>query len=222
MDGALVGIVVGVIVAITSVAGVIVAWHGGRRAEKNATEQQQLATEQQQLATYSTAANWLHDLREWAFEAVDILAEASYLCKYVDRLEEDGEQQLHFCRHRMSALIDRGRFFLPNQNTDEYGQEKLPAYRGYRHAVLDPLLAAVRILEGKASPGKFLTRESALIEMRKIFVSGVQRILAPDSNNRKITSMISEADEQRASDPTFGGLLPDKKEIPSGADDLLS
>jgi hypothetical protein len=210
MDGTLIGII-GV---VAGVAGVIVAWYSGRRSVKSAAAQQR-------LATHSTAADWLRDLRQWASEAIDVLAEASYTCSHSDRTKEDCSERLRDCRYRLSALVDRGRFFLPNQNVNEFGTEKPSAYRGWRHAALDPLVAAERVVSGKVTSGRFATREKALIQMRREFVSAIQRILAPDLHNREIARMIHEANEHRAADRTLGGLLPDDQSLPTGADRLL-
>jgi hypothetical protein len=157
----------------------------------------------------------------WSSEAIDVLAEASYICGHGDRTKEDCAERLRNCRHRLSSLVDRGRFFLPNQSVSEFGVEKPSAYRGWRHAALDPLVAAERVLSGELGSGRFATREKALIEMRREFVSAIQRILAPGIHNREIARMIHEANEHRADDRTLGGLLPDEKPLPTGAERLL-
>jgi hypothetical protein len=180
-----------------------------------------VAASQQRLATLSTAADWLRDLREWASEAIDVLAEASYTCGHGDRTSEDCAERLRSCRYRLSALVDRGRFFVPNQSVGEFGGEKPSAYRGWRHAALDPLVAAERVLSGEVEFGRFATREKALIEMRRQFVSAIQRILAPDVHNREIARMIHEGNAHRTADATLGGLLPDEKSVPTGAERLL-
>jgi hypothetical protein len=62
--------------------------------------------------------------------------------------------------------------------------------------------------------------EGALIEMRREFVSDIQRILAPDLHNKEIARMIREGNVHRASDQTLGGLLP-ADVVPTGAERLL-
>jgi len=44
-----------------------------------------------------------------------------------------------------STLIERGRLFFKNEIVDEYGAEKLFAYRGYRPRILDHLVVAHQI-----------------------------------------------------------------------------
>lgn len=214
MDSTAAGILIGIVGTVAEIAAVAVAWYSGRNSER-------AAAAQQRLATHSTAADWLRDLREWASEAIDVLAEASYTCGHGDRSKEDCAEKLRNCRYRLSSVIDRGRFFLPNQNVDQFGSEKPSAYRGWRHAALDPLVAAERVLSGEVGSGRFATREKALIEMRREFVSAIQRILAPDLHNREIARMIQDANQHRAADQTLGGLIPQDASAPTGAERLL-
>jgi hypothetical protein len=206
--------VVGVVSAVAAVGAAIVSWVVAGQTDKSAHAQQR-------LATHAAASDWLKDLREWANEGIDMLAQAAYTCAHSDETKKDCVDELRGCQHKISALVDRGRFFLPNQNVAEFGLEKPTAYRGWRHAALDPLVAAERVVSGKVGSGRFRSREEALIEMRREFVSAIQRILAPDQHNKEIARMIREGNEHRAEDRTLGGLLPDDKVIPTGAERLL-
>jgi hypothetical protein len=214
MDATLVGVLAGVLGTVATIASVVVAWHLGRKSER-------ITASQQRIAAHAAAAEWLRDVREWAGEAIEVLSEASYTCAAADTAGEDCGASLRQCQHRLSALIDRGRFFLPNQYVDRVGKHKPTAYRGWRHSALDPLVAAERVTSGAVGSGSFSTREAALIAMRREFVSAIQRILAPDLHNQEIARMIREANEARADDPTLGGLLPDAKETPTGAERLI-
>jgi hypothetical protein len=108
-----VGVIAAVASAIAAFASVWIAHDIGKRAEVLATaDRERSATQaeaEQKHAAFDTVAEWRRDFRDWASEAIDILSEASYLCSEPDRSEE-----LLHCRFRLSALIDRGRFFLPN------------------------------------------------------------------------------------------------------------
>jgi hypothetical protein len=214
MSEAGVGLIVGVVSALAAIGAAFVSWRAARQSERSASNQQR-------IATHSAASEWLRDLREWASQCIDVLAEASYTCGHGDREKEDCAAQLRACQHKISALIDAGRFFLPNQNAETVGKHKPTAYRGWRHAALDPLVGAERVLSGEVGSGRFSSRESALIEMRREFVSAIQRILAPDLHNKEIARMIREGNEYRASDRTLGGLLPDDTTVPTGAERLL-
>ena len=94
---------------------------------------------QNRLSASSVGADWIRDLREWASEAVDVLAEASYCCLGSAPMPTAQTFELqHRCK--LSALVDRGRFLLPNERDHEYGSHKPRAYRGLRHQALDALV----------------------------------------------------------------------------------
>jgi hypothetical protein len=127
------------VAAIASGIGVLISFYFSflaRRAAKS----------QQRLAGLGVTAEWLREVRSWAAEAIDLLSEAEYC---IPSSQKSGPADLiGICRHRLSAIIDRGRLFFPNQPYEEIGIEKPSAYRGLRHSALDPLAAAVRVLDG--------------------------------------------------------------------------
>lgn len=205
---------IGVVSAVAAIGAAAVSWLAANRSDKSAARQQR-------IATHIAVAEWSRDLREWASQCVDVLAESSYTCAHHDVSKADCLDQLRVCRQKISALIDRGRFFLPNQSAPDVGMSKPSAYRGWRHAALDPLVAAERVVSGEVGAGKYQSRELALIEMRRIFVSAIQEILGPESNNKEVARMIREGNEQRAADQTLGGLLAEGTPNPTGAERLL-
>lgn len=142
--------------AVITALGLALAWHAKRREER--------------LSIFGLKAEWCRDVREWASKSIGELAEAVY--RYGN--PESGIS-LFKCRHQLSAAVETGRFLFPNVMREEYGQEKLPAYRGYRHSILDPLVASIKILEGDC--GTFESHISALKQMRRHFVSEVSEIL---------------------------------------------
>lgn len=180
------------------------------------------ATRQNRLTSSTIAADWLRDLRSWASEAIDVLAEASYTCRRNDAAPTDIEQgTIHHCRFRLSSLIDRGRLLLPNERESESVRHKPGAYHGLRHPALNALVAAERILGNDVALGVFPDRKSALIEVRREFVSIVQAIIGPRSVNKTVAAMLQQSHEDRKKDPTLGGLLPDPNVVPSGTEGLL-
>lgn len=180
------------------------------------------ATRQNRLTATSVAADWLRDLRAWASEAVDVLAESNYTCRKNNSTLSESEQTIHTrCRYRLSALIDRGRFLLPNEREEEYGDHKARAYKGLRHPALDALVAAERILDDAIDLLAFPDKKVALIEVQREFVSIIQAILDPRSMNKTVAAILRHAQEGRRKDPSFGGLLPDPSKIPEGAEGLL-
>lgn len=181
------------------------------------------AAYQNRLTASSVAADWLRDLRSWASEAIDVLAEESYTCRAGDPSpSEDETLCLLRCRHRLSALIDRGRLLLPNERADEYGGYKAGAYRGLRHPALDALVASDLVLEGTLPLHAFPDRKAALTGLRREFVSAIQAIIDPQSYNKSVAKLLRLASVARAKDPTRGGLLPDAKKVPTGEEGMMA
>lgn len=163
------------------------------------------AVNQNRLTASSVAADWIRDLRSWASEAVDVLAKAAYTCRSGDPdPSEEETRSLLRCRHKLSALIDRGRFLLPNERDEEYGGHKAKAYRGLRHPALGALVAAEKILGKDLLLAAFPDRKAALIGLRREFVSLVQAIIDPKSYNKDIARVLHIASEARAKDPPLG------------------
>jgi hypothetical protein len=177
---------------------------------------------QNRLSARGIAGDWLRDLRAWASEAVDVLSEATYCCpKALSSMSESEQALVVKCRHRLSALIDRGRFLLPNEQEGAHGESKSSAYKGYRHPALDALVAAERILSESIEIYSFTNAKTALIGVRREFVSIVQTVLDPRSMNKSVAAVLRHAQEDRRKDPTLGGLLPDPSRIPDGDEGLL-
>jgi predicted DNA-binding ribbon-helix-helix protein len=55
---------------------------------------------------------------------------------------------------------------------------------------------------------EFGGRASAIVHMRREFVSRVFTVLSPQTHNLQIARLIHQSDDARANDPTLGGLLP--------------
>lgn len=187
---------------IVGISGVIAAFFGtgvgywlGRRAEY-------------------AVAEWMRELRTWASEVINILSQASYGFK----AKESGHFDQDRLAQELSALIETGRFYLPNQRKNEHGIDKPLAYRGFRHAALDPLVASVRLIEGNA---KYTESQADILwELRREFVSALFRILGPDHHNNDIGKIIRTSHGTRKGDLTVGGLLPEES-IPPGATSML-
>jgi hypothetical protein len=118
-------------------------------------------------------------------------------------------------------LVDRGRLFLPNIDVTGVGQYKPEAYQGLRHRVLDPLVAAERVLGGDADVSQFVNRRLAVIHTKREFVSRVQAILQPREQNQHVAALLARSRESAQHDPTIGGLMPPPGLLPEGADAVL-
>ncbi len=183
MSTELVSIIIAAAGIIIAAAGAVLGWFFGTRTER-------ATNKQYQLDARSFAASWETDLRAWAFEAINVLSEASERC--TGGGSRDKSEALLACRSRLSALIDQGRFFFPNSYHEEVGLHKPEAYRGYRHPILDYLVGACRIIgsEEAIESFGFDDRKSALISLKRSFVSDVQIALKPRLQIREINRLI--------------------------------
>jgi hypothetical protein len=140
---------------------------------------------------------WRSDLRVWAFEAINVMSEASYACA---AMPEGASPKEYFRQylHRNWALIDRGRLFLPNQHPEARKEDPVIAYRGYRHKALDPLWAEGIVLEDRieADLRDDVTRyrRYVLEELQREFVSNISSVLALEHHNKAIAQIIQDSE----------------------------
>lgn len=150
---------------------------------------------QYKLSASAFASDYLRDLRSWASEAIDVLSEAAYQSPgRADTVSIDSTVCTS-CRQRLSALVDRGRFFIPNYRPDDVGTSKPAAFRGLRHPALDILVAAEQVLGGAAVQWvrKFPSQRAALVELKREFVSQIQEILDPRTQNKEIAKLLRDS-----------------------------
>ena len=90
---------------------------------------------------------------------------------------------------RLSSLIDTGRWYFPNQWTDDYGTHKEPAYRGMRQPVLDYVVEAYDLLKDSHSTESL---RAELIAAQREFVSHIQEVLDPRKREQEIKKILVE------------------------------
>ena len=90
-------------------------------------------------------------------------------------------------RSRLSALIDEGRLYFPNQRATRHGSHKQEAYKGHRQRILDHLVEAYDFV-GKIQTAHPSTAVGPVAEkfneIRRAFVSDVQSAIDPRTFNR--------------------------------------
>jgi len=134
------------------------------------------------------------DLRKWADAVSDRMTEAIFLCDLDPAHLAEGEffRHRHLLRTKLSALIDRGRWFLPNIQNDDHGNEKPVAYQGHRQMALDHVVSMfqfVSILDCNAQvSNKKLQPE--LIKTKREFVAEIQTIIDPRWHAEETTKLI--------------------------------
>jgi hypothetical protein len=78
------------------------------------------------LQTVAVRDQYFARLRSWADEALGLLAEAVHSCDLDPKKMPSGQffMKRHDLRVRLSAVVDRGRWFFPNVRIDEHGSHK--------------------------------------------------------------------------------------------------
>ena len=174
-------------IAIAAISALL-GWFFGTRNER-------AIKKQYQLDAISFASSWYADLRAWASEAIELLCEAAERCSDTQTANCQHNEALTSCLFRISALIDRGRFFLPNVHPDKYGTHRTAAFRGRRHPAIHYLVAAYQILNDEVlvEEAGFSSKREALIALRKQFVSSIQVVLNPRLQTEEINRLVENS-----------------------------
>lgn len=130
------------------------------------------------LSKRASRNDLIFEVRSWADEVVNLLSEASVTCELDPKKDPAGFFMLrHALLHKLSALLDRGRFFFPNYYREDMGLGKPGAFRGVRPQILDLLklaYALTREIDYKSQQANVCRRE-AFVEVKRHFVSVVQQ-----------------------------------------------
>ncbi len=145
---------------------------------------QALAKEQSQLLFEQVRMQRDSDILGWTHDCVNVLAEceAVFESATAPSLGAESRDRLRALRHRLSALIDYGRMFFPNQDPDKKGVDNPGAYQGFRQRILSRLVAAYTVVakfERLKSDEHRLERLARLNELRRLFVSEAQLAIDP-------------------------------------------
>lgn len=98
------------------------------------------------LSVDNERAHWNASVEQWACQVIDIMTKIHHnfnTLEHMKAIEMSSDLAI-----RLSILVDQGRLYFPNVMRDVYGKEKQISRRGYRSAVLDPLVASVKIAKG--------------------------------------------------------------------------
>lgn len=128
---------------------------------------------------YQIASDYTNQLLLWHSQVVEVLTE---LRINPTELEPARRAKLLVM---LSALIEQGRFYFPNIKPSEYGQDKPPAYRGYRNIALDFLVASFN-LHHKSYTERSL---SQAFRLQRLFTSVVFEIVRPPERLQEISEI---------------------------------
>ena len=120
-------------------------------------------------------------LIDWANATIIAIADAQRLCRDFKNdllTDEEGKVGVSELRTRMSALLDQGRLFFPNQPDSAAEDGRDPneaAYSGQSQPAIDALYRAYRVISdlGRSSPPNYAEAVQAVVAQRRRFVSEV-------------------------------------------------
>ena len=168
----------------------VVAHRASKEADKCQKEAAELSAKntellerQHNLELRSWTDQHFSSVREWANEVCCSISEAIHIAG-----STDSERQLSI-QIRLSALIDTGRWYFPNQWKDDYGTHKEPAYRGIRQPVLDCVVEAYRLV------GEAKVEKDKLVAVQREFVSHIQEALDPRKREEEIRRILREYEQ---------------------------
>ncbi len=153
----------------------------------------------QKMQYVNTKQQYFAALRTWSDLLSDTLSEAIHFAELDPAKMAAGSffERRNKLRVSISSLIDRGRWFFSNLHTEEVGQHKEKAFRGYRQEVLNSLVSAydsVTTLDYVSGKDNDVRRQE-LVDAKKKFVSEIQEILNPvkrDEEFQQITNAVSK------------------------------
>lgn len=148
-------------------------------------------------AKFTLESEYITALCAWHEQVVAVLIRARLLGR--DRQNEAHREDLA----SLSALIEQGRFYFPNIEKGDFGEDKPPAYRGYRNLALDFLVASYNLLDKKGA--KEAAQELELLQRH--FTSVVFELVRPRERLRKIALL---TDQYLVKDQSFEDFLKHK------------
>ncbi len=177
---------VAVVSAMASVIAIVVSL-------KTATDQRklarQLAEEEHRLLFEQVRVARDNDIIQWTSACLDVLAETeAHLAIFADAKQEPfalataDQKKLLGLAHRLSALIDQGRLYFPNQAPHTVGTDKPSTYQGHRQLILTTLVRAFDATTAWLSHPSWegLTDlRQRLTDLRRLFVSEAQLAIDP-------------------------------------------
>lgn len=151
------------------------------------------------LAVDADRARWNESVERWASDVVDSMIRIQVhfeQLQHQEAIEKSREQAIS-----LSVLVDQGRLHFPNVMRGAYGEEKQQSRQGYRSAVLDPLVAAIKVAQGTEPEfdlpdpkGKYGSNRNAkaLRLYLNAFLSLIERVLLVEASHQKLVGRLSD------------------------------
>jgi hypothetical protein len=153
------------------------------RTEQLEEKNSSLVEDQSRLAHHSWADGYFRDVVHWACQMTTAISRAIH---FVGSEDIESRREILISIY---ACIDMGRWYFPNRNEDHFGQEKEPAYRGFRQPLLDWAVRAYEIFENEEN---YADSKYQLIICQRQFVSVIQEVIDPKSREKSIKKILDD------------------------------
>lgn len=153
------------------------------------------------------------EIMKWGTEAIELFAEAQSVMESrgIILRGEAFAARVAAVQARVSAAVDKGRLYFPNDSADLIGLERPFANRGYRPPILDALVLAFeelrRVDREGATPAA--VEAGALFQARRAFVSELQRTVDPRRRQYVLENLKeTRAERQEKDEVSWEGVAP--------------
>ncbi|MCI5046114.1 MAG: hypothetical protein MRY59_01335 [Aquisalinus sp.] len=151
------------------------------------------STTRQDLQKQDLLLRYDENVANWGAEAISEIAKLETILS-IPR-PDDFETIYKASLLRISALVDQGRMFIPNEDTgDGHGLEKHPVYQGHRQKVLDILVDIYdwgMAHEGQMNNGDY-TGAKHLFALRRLFVAEIVDLLDTKSRRQTFNTIVKD------------------------------
>jgi hypothetical protein len=133
------------------------------------------------LEYFKTIRDYNLQLRNWANQIIDLMTSAGHLCLLDPKQDSDFYTKRHNLLIDLSSWADKGRFFLPNSDVDNFGHQKPSAYRGFRSESLNLIVSCYDLVKSMdyIDKTKNLELKTKIMDTKRLFVSTIQEELDP-------------------------------------------
>lgn len=168
------------------------------------------------LAVTSDRALWNSGVQQWAEKVIDKMVKIH--CQFNSAEHSVAVLHSKSLALELSILIEQGRLYFPNVMRDRYGGGKQASRRGYRNAVLDPLVAAVAVAEGTVPEFDIPDVESkyggnkcskAVRLYLDVFLSLIESVLLVQSSNQRLVARLDDIGEREDAKKLSSFLCPE-------------
>ena len=189
-----VGTIIGLITTTASIIGAYVSYVFAKRAANRQRQFQEV-----ELADWTH--QYLAEIRTWADEVVEAMSAAVLLCDLDPERTENPTlfDRRHAMLAKLSAMVDRGRWFFPNEYMEADERLGRIAFRGYRDPILDPVVHAhdaVRELNFNDQSQNIALRQD-MVRIKRDFTDRMQVVLDPNSRRSDFDRFITMTEELR-------------------------